>query len=52
MDKEKFLLWIMVLLFGLQLAGCTYYMNKPAPADFSYEGNLIERDLGLDQGAQ
>ena len=45
MDKKKFLFWIMVLLFGLQLAGCTYYMNKPAPADFDYQGNLLERDL-------
>jgi hypothetical protein len=33
------------LLFGLQLAGCTYYMNKPATADFEYQGNLLERDI-------
>jgi hypothetical protein len=52
MNKTKFLYWIMLLLFGYQLAGCTYYMNKPAPADFSYQGNLIERDLGINQGAQ
>ncbi len=51
MDKKKFLLWIILLLFGL-LAGCTYYMQKPPPADFSYQGNLIERDLGINQGAQ
>jgi hypothetical protein len=50
MEKMKFLLWTIFLFFGL--AGCTYYMQKPPPADFSYQGNLIERDLGINQSAQ
>ena len=52
MDKTKFLRWMMVLLFGFQLAGCTYYMQKPPPEDFPYKGNRLERDLGVYQGAQ
>ena len=45
MDKKKFLLWIILLFFGLQLAGCTYYMNQPTREDFQYQGNLLERDI-------
>lgn len=53
MNKMKFIYWIMLLLFGFQLAGCTYYMQKPPPADFYYQGNRLERDpLGIYQGHQ
>ena len=45
MNKKKFLYWIMVLLFGLHLGACTYYMQNPPHADFEYQGNLLERDL-------
>jgi len=31
MNKTTFLYWVMLLLVGFQLAGCTYYMNKPPP---------------------
>ncbi len=49
MDMKKLLFGIMILFFALHLGACTYYMDKPAHPDFYYPGNLIERDLGIDE---
>jgi len=49
MDKRKFLFWVTVLLFGLQLIGCAWPNRDYTGYDYGY-GKYGRDDYGFPRG--